>query len=120
MRYVIFLAVLLTGCALSREKVETWSDSQIESMLGNEFYRRDPELLAEANRRSIFSSEELFHGIKEERIFIGMSERALIASWGNPIRINTHRNAYSTRKQYVYSGNRYVYVEGGKVVSVSY
>ncbi len=55
--------------------------------------------------------------IAQQSIFIGMSEAALIASWGVPTQIN--RSAYEgagRSDQYVYeSRGVYVYIEGGRV-----
>ena len=61
--------------------------------------------------------------ILEGKIFIGMSEAALIASWGRPNDINSSVGSWGVHKQYVYgtyssySSPRYVYVENGFVTS---
>lgn len=56
--------------------------------------------------------------IIEGEIFIGMSEDALIESWGHPKRINETVGRWGVHKQYVY-WSKYVYVENGKITSWS-
>lgn len=117
---VLIITLSLIGCVpLTREKLATWSDEDIKLGLTTS-YRNNQLLLAEANSRQLFTSEELYNGIKDSRVFIGMGEQALFTSWGNPIRTNTHHSASGIERQHVYSGNRYVYVKNGKVTSVSY
>ena len=117
--FAIIVLISLSSCALTHEKVSTWSDDKIESMLHG-LYHDDQQLLAEANRRELFTSDELFNGIKLQRAFIGMSEKALFVSWGKPNRTNTRMTTRGLSKQHVYGGNRYVYTENGKVTSISY
>lgn len=50
---------------------------------------------------------------------IGMSANDLGASsWGSPASVNRTSTSYGTREQWVYGGNRYVYVENGRVVAI--
>lgn len=66
--------------------------------------------------QSKFSDKE-FNAILNESIYIGMSENALLESYGRPSKINKTVTSLSIQKQYVY--NRpfqrtiYVYVENG-------
>lgn len=54
--------------------------------------------------------------ILEKKIALGMSEKALIESWGKPEDINTSVGSWGVHKQYVYD-SQYVYVENGKVTA---
>ncbi len=122
MKKIIILVTTLSllGCVpLTREKVATWSDEDIRLGLTTS-YRDNQFLLAEANSRNLFTSEELYSGIKEGRVFIGMSEKALFTSWGKPIRTNTHQSASGIEHQHVYGSNHYAYVKNGRVTSLSY
>jgi hypothetical protein len=57
--------------------------------------------------------------VRDERIFIGMSETGLRSSWGSPMRINTFLNSTSRREQFVYgTGGPYVYLENGRIQSI--
>jgi len=59
--------------------------------------------------------------IKNEKIQRGMSECALIASWGEPYYINRSTGSWGVHKRYVYqrvgpwNKSIYVYVENGVV-----
>jgi len=55
--------------------------------------------------------------IAKRTIWIGMTEKMLIDSWGIPEDINTTVTKYITRKQYVYGIGQYVYVQNGFVDS---
>jgi hypothetical protein len=54
--------------------------------------------------------------VSANRIGLGMSEPALLCSWGNPNSINRSVGAWGVHKQYVYQ-NANVYVENGQVTS---
>jgi hypothetical protein len=60
--------------------------------------------------------------IKNEKIERGISECALIASWGEPYDINETKGSWGVHKRYVYlrgimwNETIYVYVENGVVV----
>ena len=60
--------------------------------------------------------------IKNEKIQRGMSECALIASWGEPYDINETTGSWGVHKRYVYlrgimwNETIYVYVENGVVI----
>lgn len=54
--------------------------------------------------------------ILEKKIALGMSEKALIKSWGKPDDINTSVGRWGVHKQYVY-GSQYVYVENGEITA---
>ncbi len=71
-----------------------------------------------SQRRTKFHAKygkELGEKIATKKIWIGMTEEMLIDSWGRPEDINTTATRYSTRKQFVYGGGQYVYVQNGVV-----
>ncbi len=59
-------------------------------------------------------TESEYSAIKEYKIFIGMSEEALIVSWGFPKKINTSNYGDGPENQFCYD-NRYVYTKNGVV-----
>ncbi|WP_026948090.1 hypothetical protein [Algoriphagus marincola] len=67
------------------------------------------------NRFGKINADLIFQG----KIRIGMTEEMLLESWGNPKRINKTTTRYGTRKQYVYSSRKYVYIgENGKIETI--
>ncbi|MCF1753383.1 hypothetical protein [Mariniradius sediminis] len=52
-----------------------------------------------------------------KEVWIGMTEDMLLDSWGEPEEINRTVTATLVRKQYVYPGQKYIYVENGKVTA---
>ena len=56
--------------------------------------------------------------IRQGRIRIGMSKDACKLSWSEPDDINTSRGRWGVHEQWVYSGNRYVYFENGKLSAI--
>lgn len=56
--------------------------------------------------------------IRQGRIRIGMSKDACNLSWGEPDDINTSRGRWGVHEQWVYSRNRYVYFENGKLSAI--
>lgn len=80
-------------------------------------HRQNASARAEIDRRWLMTSEEwaLAEGQKIRR---GMSECALLASWGIPNKVNRSVGVWGVHKQYVYRGyqqSSYVYVENGRV-----
>lgn len=113
---------LLAGCA---------SQKQIARMSNNELcsnYHEYKSDLAKAElvRRAALTESE-WALVAEKKIRVGISETALICSWGTPSGwgdIHTRTSASGTTKQYVYRVCRscsanYVYVRGGAVSSFS-
>lgn len=98
-----------------------FTNKQLIGAIGGRIYRIDM-MLEEAKSRGLFTDEEI-KLIKEKKIRIGMSEEALIASWGSPRKVNRSVGRYGVHKQYVYGSHSgystptYVYVENGKVTS---
>jgi hypothetical protein len=66
--------------------------------------------------------DEVIELVKNGKIRIGMTERQVRVSRGNPSDINTTITQYTKREQWVYKQSSYkssyVYVENGKVVSI--
>ena len=56
--------------------------------------------------------------IRQGRIRIGMSKDACRLSWGEPDDINTSRGRWGVHEQWVYSRNRYVYFDNGKLSAI--
>lgn len=78
---------------------------------GNE----EKEARRELSRRHALTQSE-WSLIDHKQIQIGMSEVAMLCSWGST-EVNRTVTAAIEYKQYVYPGSTYVYVENGKVVS---
>lgn len=79
--------------------------------IGDEVKRWETALKYE----NTYTSAEL-KAIEERKIFIGMSEYALIASWGHPDKINRSAWEGGSSNQYVYrNSGKYVYVENNKI-----
>lgn len=68
----------------------------------------------ELKRRHALSAAE-WDLVATHRVAVGMSEAALLCSWGQS-RVNRTVTASEVSKQYIYAG-AYVYVRNGKVVS---
>jgi hypothetical protein len=79
-------------------------------------------MIDEAQRRGWLTDGEI-ETVKRKNLRIGMSERALLISWGYPSNINRTVGSFGVHKQYVYgtysgySSPTYVYVENGKVTT---
>ena len=126
---IFVVAILMIGCAgspfqlakMDRVQLSSVPDDQLIRALRNKVYRTDL-MFEEAKSRGLFTDDEI-RLIKEKKIRIGMSEEALIASWGRPRKINRSVGSYGVHKQYVYgsyskySSPAYVYVDNGKVSS---
>lgn len=71
----------------------------------------------ELKRRGAFKPSE-WSLISAREISIGMSELALLCSWGAPTHVNRTVTAAGTHKQYVYPSGALVYVDGGRVTGL--
>jgi len=129
---IAFLSLLLIACAgspiqvsrMGAQEIKSVSDKDLLSNLSNRAWRNST-MFTEAQRRGLITGEES-RLIQQNKIARGMSERALVISWGKPRRINTSTGSWGTRKQYVYGGfygkyistkANYVYVRNGVVDS---
>lgn len=72
------------------------------------FYLKDPE-------KSF--SKKAIKAIKARKIYMGMADRDVRASWGPPKKVNRTVGNWGTHEQWVYSENTYIYIENGKVTS---
>ena len=122
-----FIMFILIGCAGPSSQISRMDSSQLKSVPDQQLLRaikspsaRNLTLLTEAKRRGWLTDREI-NLINNEKIGIGMSEQALIYSWGKPHKINKSVGSYGTHKQYVYgcysqySRPTYVYVKNGSV-----
>lgn len=126
---LIFLAFILPGCAGSPYRTSRMSSSEIQSVTDHQLHRaisndviRNRTIINEAVRRGIITEKE-GDLIQRKQVAIGMSESAMVLSWGKPRRMNRTVNAFGVRKQCVYgqltkrSKPTYVYVENGFITS---
>ena len=72
------------------------------------FYLKNPE--------NSFSKKAL-KAIKASKIYMGMVDRDVRASWGPPKKVNRTVGNWGTHEQWVYSDSTYIYIENGKVTS---
>lgn len=75
-------------------------------------------------RANIEFSDREKEAILHNMLFLGMSRKALIESWGPPLDINRTVGSFGTHEQFVYPGkskyeNVYVYLENGYITSWS-
>lgn len=113
------ITFILIGCATAPtvEQLNRMSDDQVMRTL---VYHKNVNVLREAFSRNLITSDE-FNLIVDRKIRVGMSEKALIASWGYPSKVNRSVDRYGVHKQYVYgsyskySSPTYVYVENDEV-----
>jgi hypothetical protein len=122
--FLIALLILsLTSCAgppheMTTAQLETVSDWQLERALRS-VSTCNQLIIDEADRRGLYLSHELSL-IKNRKVQVGMSEKALLTSWGKPNKINKSVGSHGINKQYIYrdySQTKYVYVENGEVAS---
>ena len=81
---------------------------------GAQYWQRE----AARQKQRALTDEHVANG----RVAIGMRSTDVVASWGDPSKINRTITAGGTREQWVYSRgnykNQYVYVENGVVTAV--
>ena len=135
MKRVLMVLVMLgiAGCAtVTPENVGQIEDLKLCGLYA--FKKGDPVIRGELLRRGIITEEEL-HSADEKKIFRGMSECGLLASWSDPSwkqgtynlvycgTVNRSMGSWGVHKQYVYRrcgrsySASYVYVENGRVTS---
>lgn len=155
--FSIIAVCALTGCAVSRIGVSTdeyanMSPQELRSVdlvtlcsAYANFNRSDEEIIAELHRRDVEIvkdasvrggyrvighriNEREWAAIEAREVYVGMSEPALVCSWGLPGScgdLNTTQFMDRTVKQYVYKncsghGLRIAYVKNGEVVGLQY
>jgi len=126
-----FLLWTILGCALSTYEISKMTSEQIKDIT-------DDQLLLAAQKNNVYRNRTILEEsvrrglhplapreidlILSSRLLIGMSEDALVLSWGRPNEINRSAGPYGVRKQYVYGAHSkyseptYVYIENGKVI----
>ncbi len=86
------------------------------------------ELLAEAEAREAENQarrdreRQIYGWILENKVGRGMTPEHVRQSWGAPARVNSRIGSYGKREQWVYErdgATQYVYIDNGKVSSVS-
>ena len=118
----LLLSLSLMGCARLVGlplKIAFLTDAEVSELSvldlcgGREFF---PKTVEKALReKGVFSKLEM-EMIMKSKIHLGMSEEALLCSWGLPDDLNVSVRERGDQREYVYHPDRYVYVEGGKVV----
>ena len=122
-----FLTMIVAGCAgspyqtsrMDSEELAEIPDKQLMQALENHLSRNDA-ILNEALHRGWLLEDDI-PLIKKQTIAIGMSERALILSLGQPYRVNEKLGSWGIHKEYIYGGygpdskTTHVYLENGQV-----
>lgn len=124
---LLFVA-LIAGCAaIPPERAASYSDDLLcyryNDARGNSSLQKDvPVLRAEIDKRGLITPDE-WSLVEQKKIKLGMSECALVASWGSG-KVNKHTNVNGQFNQHVYrldwcrSCNvQYVYTRNGRVTS---
>jgi hypothetical protein len=124
--FALVIVATLTGCAGSPASIGMKSPEALKAesatALCNAYaFSKSQKARAELERRGALSPEE-WQLAEEEKIKAGMSELALVCSWGMPRDINETVTATTSFKEYVYRENQgakgqYVYVRNGQVTS---
>lgn len=125
--YTALVAFILAGCAGSPAHILSLNKEELKSVktpdLCNTYdLSPSPDVKEEISSRNIISKDE-WELIAFDEIKVGMSEMALICSWGRPGRVNRTTTKNGVSKQYVYRycsycTTNYVYVEDGKVIGI--
>ena len=122
------LLILLIGCAGSPAHIAMMSPEGLTTRTCTELcnayaHLRNQDVRKEIERRCNISIGE-WNLIDQKRVSIGMSEDALVCSWGYPGvygDVNESVGIWGKHKQWVYNngGRRsmYVYTQNGKVTS---
>jgi len=126
--FVLFL-ILFGGCAGMPYQLAKMDQEQLKTVT---YYQLIDALWAYKAGNQLISNEAISWGlitkedvgqISRREIKIGMSEQALIASWGKPTKINKTVGNLGVHKQYIYGSYskyekpKYVYIDNGKVTS---
>jgi hypothetical protein len=137
MKYLIFLIVVyLAGCSnpysnyVKPEVVHQFDMQKLRAIdkyvLCQDYYTMNKqEQLTSISKKQFQTvlkenglTDKELEMINERKIFIGMSQCGLYASWGKPTKENKSVNRWSIRIQHIYGYNRnYVYTENGLITS---
>lgn len=123
----ILAAAMLSGCASAPLTDPELSILPAYILCRDFDARTNPRMQAETIRRGEITEAE-WALIRSKQIAVGMSQTAMICSWGYPegqfAAVNQFVDAYGATTQYVYPrgysrypGATYVYVRNGKVTA---
>ena len=126
---IICAALALSACANSPMRVsmmspETLQEQRSDILCRTYGYAKTQNVKAELVRREQITAKE-WDSIDDKAIFMGMSELALLCSFGQPGlygAINTSTGSWGTHRQWVYRSCKscpamYVYTRDGYVTS---
>ena len=107
---------------LNKEDVAKSEKEKLEKKKQQQQKEEENRKKAEERRKKLTEKygEVIANAIIKHQLVRGMSESALIESWGSPLRINSSVDSWGVHKQYIYWNpylNDYVYVENGFVES---
>jgi hypothetical protein len=125
-----FLILTLISCAGSPFNISRMSPDELQNQdilplcraYSHEWHKGNENIRAELIRRNVFTTDEM-QMIDQGQIGIGMSQMAVICSWGYPYDVNKTVGSWGVRKQLVYRGtgtyskSKYIYIENEKVTS---
>lgn len=118
---ISIVVLMMVGCANSPFQLSMMSPEelqQVETSILCKHYGHDKgsvKTRAELVRRNIFTEKE-WELIDNSRVQIGMSELALLGSWGSARKVNKSVGSWGVNKQWIYY-KRNVYTKNGKVTS---
>ena len=132
-KIILIFTIFLASCVpVKREPILAFDLVKLRAIptatLCQDYYTLSKQGQLTENSRKQFESVLIDNGvstngitnIRKNKIFIGMSQCGLYASWGRPRDENTSVNKYSKRIQHIYGSRKkpnYVYTENGKVTS---
>ena len=111
--------VCIVGCAGSPIHLSTASPKElreynnVRALCNAYHFTKDKEILVELKRRNLFTDEE-WKRINSGNIKMGDSHLLLMASWGDPVKINRTVILGGAHEQWVYSSS-YVYLDNGVI-----
>lgn len=106
-------AVTLSASNTAPEFLETLKRlGKKECSLDAMFFTEDPRLTRKWHA-------DVWSAIENGQILVGMTVDQVILAWGEPKSVNNTKNEMLNLSQWVYSGNRYLYIDGsGKVTTI--
>lgn len=101
----------------NKKRAEAEKDSLLKEEFRIEQLQKNEDFQVKLAEMTKKYGNEIGKKIAFGNVWIGMTEKMLLDSRGYPENINRTVTKYGENKQYVYLGNKYVYVENGKVTS---